>query len=202
MKRLIAVVTAGMLLLPLFLGCSFNSNIKTGKDSNSTASPIPTIAATIKPTPAASPTPAATSVTVLKIALYLSDSSSSKVLREEREIKLVSANISIADKAKLVIEELIKSERSGIPKNAKVLSAKLDKDMLTIDFSKEFEMEHSGGSTGISITMASLVLSLTELRDVNSVSFLIDGKVVNEFLGHIEFNKAFKRVEYEYMISK
>jgi spore germination protein GerM len=126
------------------------------------------------------------------------------VLGEEKEliVTVASGSNELSEKAAAIIEELKKSGRSGIPLNSKVLSAAMNNDTLTINFSKEFEKEHSGGSTGISITMASLVLSLTELKGVNAVSFLIDGKTVSEFLGHIEFNKPFKRAEYEYMIVK
>lgn len=68
-----------------------------------------------------------------------------------------------------------------IPKNTKVLKTYMDKDCLVVDFSKDFlnyDMEKENGKENL---INSIVYSLTELNEVNSVKFLIEGNENEQF---------------------
>lgn len=99
---------------------------------------------------------------------------------------------------KKIVEEIInESERQGydiIPKGTKLLDYSEDKGIATVNFSKEFIDNYIGGSVGETMTIYSIVNSLTELENISSVLFLIEGKKVDYF-SHYEFNKPFTRDE-------
>ncbi|MEJ8554289.1 GerMN domain-containing protein [Tepidibacter sp. Z1-5] len=99
---------------------------------------------------------------------------------------------------KKVIEALIdKSDKQGynvIPKGTRLLNYSQDKGIATVDLSQEFVTNSSGGSTSETIAIYSIVNSLTEFENINSVLFLIEGKSVENF-SHYEFNKPFSRDE-------
>lgn len=69
-----------------------------------------------------------------------------------------------------------------IPDGTKVNKAELKGDILYLDLSKEFIEKHDGGEDKESITIYSIVNTMTNLTEVNSVKILIDG----------EENKSFK----------
>ena len=69
-----------------------------------------------------------------------------------------------------------------IPDGTRLIRAELKGDILYLDLSKEFVENHSGGEEAESATIYSIVNTMTNLTEVNSVKILIDG----------EENKAFK----------
>lgn len=75
-------------------------------------------------------------------------------------------------------EELSKT----IPDGTRINKIELKGDTLYIDFSKEFINNHEGGEDKEKATIYSLVNTMTNLTEVNSIKILIDG----------EENKAFK----------
>jgi germination protein M len=110
-------------------------------------------------------------------------------------------NVELKDGYKLgkkIVEEIIKeSNKQGyniIPKGTKLLNYSEEKGIATVNFSKEFINNYIGGSAGETMTIYSIVNSLTELENISSVLFLIEGKKVDYF-SHYEFNKPFTREE-------
>ena len=75
-------------------------------------------------------------------------------------------------------EELSKT----IPEGTRINKIELKGDTLYIDFSKEFINNHEGGEDKEKATIYSLVNTMTNLTEVNSIKILIEG----------EENKAFK----------
>lgn len=69
-----------------------------------------------------------------------------------------------------------------IPDGTRVNKAEVKGDTLYLDLSKEFVENHEGGETKESATIYSIVNTMTNLTEVNSVKILIEG----------EENKAFK----------
>lgn len=65
---------------------------------------------------------------------------------------------------------------SAIPENTRVNSCKLVNDTVYVDFSKEFIDNAPTGKSEENLIIASIVNSLTELNEVNSVKFLINGE--------------------------
>lgn len=140
-----------------------------------------------------------------KAVLYLPGPQRMNLFMEERDMKYIkkdksAGDLDVAKKALFCIEELINSGETSIPENTTVLSVETNGDNVILNLSEDFVKDHVGGSTGIDMTMGPIVLTLTELEGVNSVSFKIEGRTVEDFKGHIMFNRPFTRDEYTRLI--
>ncbi len=128
------------------------------------------------------------------IQLYFPDENAQYLVPYKKEIELKEGYML----GKKIIEELIKESNEKkyniIPKGTKLLSYSEDKGIAMVNFSKEFIKNHKGGSTGETMTLYSVINSLTELENVTSVLFLIEGEKV-EYFDQFEFNKPFIRDE-------
>lgn len=81
-----------------------------------------------------------------------------------------------------------------IPDGTVVNNTSLVGDMLILDLSESFINNHPDGLEAQESTINSIVYTLTELTEVNSVKFLIDGKENCAFKDNsINFNEAFFR---------
>ena len=81
-----------------------------------------------------------------------------------------------------------------IPEGTKINKIVKDADNLLIDFSKEFIENHTGGEKEEKLTIDSIVKTLTELTEINSIKILIDGQENKSFKdGEIIFNNKFER---------
>lgn len=105
--------------------------------------------------------------------------------------------------ATVLVKELISGPAKGslfqaaVPKETKVHSdVKIKDGVATVDLSKEFIEKHQGGKKNEQLTLYSIVNTLTELKDVKSVQFRIDGKVRKEFKGSYQLDMAFPRSAY------
>lgn len=100
----------------------------------------------------------------------------------------------------LVIRELIDGpavEGHGrtIPEGTKLLSLEIVDGVAYVNFSKEIQTNHWGGSTGEMFTIYSIVNSLTESPEVTAVQFLIEGQRVESLVGHADLTKPIERNE-------
>lgn len=79
----------------------------------------------------------------------------------------------------------------------KVLSAMLDNNtgICTIDLSKEFADNNTGGTTREIMAVYSLVNSLCELDGVKSVKINIEGEINPQFGGHFSLENPFEKQE-------
>ena len=68
-----------------------------------------------------------------------------------------------------------------IPENTKLLSSQLDGDCLTLDFSSDFLNYDKTDEKTKKNLMISIVNTLTQLNEVNSLKILIDGNENEEF---------------------
>lgn len=83
-----------------------------------------------------------------------------------------------------------------IPEGTKINKMDLNNDTLIIDFSKEFIENHKGGKEAEKETIDSIVKTMTELTEVNSIKILIDGEENKSFLDNqITFENEFAREE-------
>ncbi|WHH58429.1 GerMN domain-containing protein [Petroclostridium sp. X23] len=97
-----------------------------------------------------------------------------------------------------VVEELIKGPKNDklfatVPAHTKILSIETKEGICFVNLSSEFKDEHEGGSTGEIMTVYSIVNSLTELKHISKVQFLIEGQKLESFKGHLIFNEPFER---------
>ena len=133
----------------------------------------------------------------VEVVLYFSDENSEKLIAEKR---IVNYETYKQNASKVVVEELIKGPLdsklySVVPEGTKLLAVEVNDRKAVVDLSKEFIDNHNGGSSGEIMTIYGIVNSLTELKDIDSVEFKIEGESREEFKGHLVFNEAFVRNE-------
>ncbi len=132
------------------------------------------------------------------VKLYFSNKDATGLAVEEREIE-VNPNQPLE---KYVMEQLIAGPQTPdlyatIPAETKIRDIKTVDGICYVDLSNEFVSKHNGGSTGEILTVYSIVNSLTELDYINRVQFLIEGKKVEEFKGHLDFSKPFEAMDVD-----
>ncbi|HEY9060141.1 MAG TPA: GerMN domain-containing protein [Pseudobacteroides sp.] len=130
------------------------------------------------------------------ITVYFGSPDTDFIVGEKRKVS-INVNGSLE---KEILEELLKGPQNKdlypiIPENTKVLSVTTSEDgTCKINLSKEFQSNAFAGSAGGAITINSIVNSLTELKTVKRVQFLIEGKVVETY-SDMGFDKPFYRNE-------
>lgn len=81
-----------------------------------------------------------------------------------------------------------------IPENTKLNSAKIENNILYIDFSEEFIKEQNLGKQQEELILQSIVNTVTELTEINKVAILINGETDKGFPdGELMFNNIFSR---------
>lgn len=190
MRKGLLYVTV-LCLLIIGIGCSNTANKGTEANSQSDDNALTTN------TGDAREDPSKNNQDKLPITLYFSDKQAGKLIAEKRE---VDKSAVLNNPEQTIVAELIKGPASQdllatIPNGTRLLSLKKDGAKVTLDFSKEFVDNHSGGSAGETLTIYSIVNSLTELKDVENIKFLIEGQQRKEYKGHYEFDIPFARNE-------
>ena len=82
-----------------------------------------------------------------------------------------------------------------MPKNTKVISVRVDKGIASVDFSKEFVKNFTGGSTGELMLVGAVVDTLTEYAEIKAVQILVDGKKIDTLAGHMDLSEPLKRMK-------
>ena len=117
------------------------------------------------------------------ISLYFVNSETNTLMPEARRVDAKS----LLQSPYLELVELLiagpKNEKlkTVIPEGTKVNKAELKNDVLELDLSKEFVENQKGNVEVASLSIYSIVNTLTELNEVNSVKILIDGEENKRF---------------------
>ncbi len=134
------------------------------------------------------------------VTLYYQNKETKALMPEGRSI---DAKELLTDPYTTLMNLLIETPKNeklqtAIPTGTRVLKAELKGDMIWLDLSKEFIDNHSGGQEAENTTIYAIVNTLTELKEVNSVKILINGKENQSFKDEkINFKNAFVRIEKE-----
>lgn len=137
----------------------------------------------------------------LQVRLYFADQDGAKLVREIRYIDMNDAKQGTDQQATLLVKELVKGPsnltlKATIPKGTALRSpVKVENRAAIVDMTKEFVDNHPGGKDAEEMTIFSIVNTLTELKDIETVKFLINGKTQKEFKGGFLLNNAFPRNE-------
>lgn len=132
------------------------------------------------------------------ISLYFNNKETNTLMPEAR---LIDVKILAKNPYEEIVNLLIKGPKSEklekvIPEGTILNEAKIIGNVVYLDFSKEFIENHPGGTDGESKTIYSIVNTLLELNEVNSVRILIDGKENQCFKdGAINFNNNFVKMD-------
>ncbi len=121
-----------------------------------------------------------------KVTLYFGDKQAMYLIPEEREVVKGSKSLET-----VIIEELTKGPKNPdavkiMPQDAKLLSVSVVNGVAYLNFSKEFQTKHVGGSAGESMTLYSIINSLAKLTGIEKVQFLLEGENREAILGHID----------------
>lgn len=146
---------------------------------------VPLAACTTNPKPPAKSNqlPANPPEQKVKVTLYF-DAGDAYLGKVVREVPLNGKSV-----AERIVEELIAGPtepgfHKTIPDGTKLLSLKVEDGIAYVNFSKEIQTNHWGGSAGENITAYSIVNSLTELPEIKKVQFLLEGEKVESIWGH------------------
>jgi hypothetical protein len=137
----------------------------------------------------------------LQVRLYFADQDGTRLVKEIRYIDMNDAKQGTEQQATLLVKELVKGPsnstlKSTMPEGASLRSPiKVENRTATVDMTKEFVDNHPGGKEAEEMTIFSIVNTLTELKDIETVKFLINGKTQKEFKGNFLFNNEFPRNE-------
>lgn len=130
------------------------------------------------------------------ISLYFINKKTKEVAPEARMIDVKDL---INEPYKVLINFLIEGPKNEnlektIPEGTKLLGATLEGDTLKLNFSREFLNKE--GKEAEEKTIESLVNTLTELTEVNSIRILIEGEENKKFQdGELSFENNFLRSE-------
>lgn len=143
------------------------------------------------PAPADPVTPSDSTQESLKLTLYFPNEDASGLIATERSVVVKNKEVINA-----MFEEL-QTPPSGIenpiPKGTTLLSAAVSADgVATLDLSSEFQKNFGGGSAGEQMTMYSIVNTLTTLKNVTSVQFLLNGVKGDGMLGNLETSRPLR----------
>lgn len=136
----------------------------------------------------------------IKITVYFIDQDGKALLSEVRNMKIDEAKKSPANIATAIVNELLKGPSSDskakrcIPEGTKLLEAvKISGTTAIVNLSKEFVDKNTGDKNSIEMCIYSLVNSVTEIKELDMVKILIDGKEVKDIKGVVKMNLPFKR---------
>jgi len=135
--------------------------------------------------------------TVKEVVLFFKDREGIISYPEFREIELSEQGLAY-DLIKALMEgpkdeTLIRT----IPPETTLISVSVESSVAYVNFA-EGPVTQQGGA-GESATINSIVLSLTELEEVDAVLFMINGEMIETLAGHIDTAEAIYRNEPMYM---
>lgn len=133
------------------------------------------------------------------VILYFADEQQTKLVKEIRYVDIKEAKKGASTLASLMVKELIAGPKA---KGLKALIAEgaslrapveIEGRTATVDFTKEFVENHPGGKELAELTIYSIVNSLTELKDIERVKIIINGKATKNFKDKVTLDSDFPR---------
>lgn len=135
------------------------------------------------------------------VRLYFASEEANSLKEELREIPKAA---NVVEEAKEVITELIKGPSQGllptIPAGVELRQLFIDsKGIAYVDFNREIQTKHPGGSAGELLTIYSIVDSLTaNFEDIKRVQILVEGAEIPTLAGHIDTRQPLRpRLSFE-----
>lgn len=123
------------------------------------------------------------------LSLYFPDKNAENVWQEKRSVPVYSGNYAKAAILALIEGPVSPNLSRSLPAGTKVHDADILNGICTVNFSAEFVDNHSGGSAGEQITLASVVNTLVSFDSIQKVMILIEGKA-GATLGNVLLDHA------------
>lgn len=131
----------------------------------------------------------------LNVKVYYPDDSGMKLVEVPREILVDETTDKYTAAVESLKEEPAEENLTRIfPKNAKIRSVKVKNGLATVDLDGNIKKSFVGGSTGEEFFIGSIVDTLTAFPEVKSVKFLVDGKEIETFSGHMDLSEPIERM--------
>lgn len=133
------------------------------------------------------------------VILYFGDEQQTKLVKEIRYVDIKEAKKGASNLASAIIKELLAGPKS---KGLKAVVAdgtelrspvKIEGRIATVDFTKEFIDKHPGGKELAELTIYSVVNSLTEMKEIERVKVIINGKSTKNFKDKVTLDSDFPR---------
>lgn len=182
-----------IIVLIMAAGCD-NQNTKTTNDGNTSTVQSEQQSQKVATTSILEDKPDTQKQTQTEITVYFPDANAEKLIAVKRQIP---AN---DNKYVNAINELItgpSNDSEGftiMPKGTKVLSVNVNNNIATVDFSKEFQNNFTGGSTGEIMLVGSIVDTLTDFKEIKSVRFTLEGQPLDILGGHLDLTEPISRM--------
>lgn len=121
----------------------------------------------------------------VNLTVYFGDDNAEFLEKEIRRVQLSPGQSQLA----AVVQELIRGPQEPghaktIPEGTKLLGLEVKDGVAWVNFSREIQTKHWGGSAGEILTTFSVVNSLTEFKEVKAVQFQVEGQVYDSIWGH------------------
>lgn len=195
MRRIISLFLVCGLIVTMFTGCAMLDRYGNQSSDNDELSPVSSVSM--------GEDEASSLKDKSPVQLYFINEQGNKLSAETRYISNTETTKGSAYLATVVLKELIKGPAKGsllqssVPKETTVHADVTIKDgIATVDLSKEFIDKHPGGKKNEQLTLYSIVNTLTEIKDIKSVQFKVDGKVKKEYKGSYQIDLAYPRTAY------
>lgn len=192
MRRLILIATACIMVTALFSGCGILQKLGLVKSGSDELRPVSSIIL--------DEDDAKKLTDKVPVRLYFANEDNTRLKLELRYISMADTKVSTAHLASVIVKEIINGPgknsrlKPTIPAGTELRSpVSINAGIATVDFTKEFVDKHPGSKTAEQMTLFSIVNSLTELKDIQKVKFLIEGKTRSEFKGNFKFDAPFPR---------
>ena len=133
--------------------------------------------------------------TTRRVRLFFAVPSADKLQEEERMIPRAT---SLLEEAKRTVAELIKGPQTDlnptIPPGVGLLQLYIDgRGTAYVDFTRDLQTKHPGGSGGEILTIYSIVDTLTaNFDEIQRVKILVEGSEILTLAGHIDTRRPFR----------
>jgi hypothetical protein len=133
------------------------------------------------------------------VVLYFGDEAQQKLVKEIRYVDIKEAKKGAPNLASAMVKELLSGPKA---QGLKTLIAEgttlrapvtIEGRVAVVDFTKEFVDNHPGGKELAELTIYSIVNSLTEMKEIERVKIIINGKETKNFKDKVTLNSDFPR---------
>ena len=128
-----------------------------------------------------------------KVTVYRASANGQALVGEVYTV--AKTNETIAQALGLLLSEPSDSANwSTIPDGTKVRSIHFANGIARVDFSSELVKNFRGGSAGELLLVGSIVNTLTEIRGVEKVRIMVNGKQIESIGGHVDLSEPIGRM--------
>lgn len=121
---------------------------------------------------------------IMTVNLYFADRNYARVIPEPR--KLPSSNqLEVTLIKELIAGPMDPKLKPTIPPETNLIGVDVVENVAYVNFSRNIQLKHWGGTAGEMTTISSIVYTLTQLEKIDQVQILVEGERLETLLGHV-----------------